>query len=160
MPTPSRSFMKDLKLMDKRLDCQFEPGHGRFVITYKRPWGDPAIVHLVQSETGGFRQPNRNDLVFLKGGDMETMTVRERMNKVSYYMEKVREKKQRDAADNIRHMTLDNRRQLAAAFDRIHGAGKGNATFRRITPKPRGKVFPPNFTPPQSAVMPPQPTAD
>jgi hypothetical protein len=133
--------MKDLKLMDKRLNCHFDSDIERFVVTYQRPYGDPAIVHLIKTDDGGFRQPNRFDLEFIRGGDMENMTVRERMNHVSYYMEKVREKNRRDAKDNIRHMTLDGRRQLKAAFDQIHGAGKGNATFRRITPKPKGKVF-------------------
>jgi hypothetical protein len=157
MPEPSRSFMKDLKLMDKRLDCHFEPDHGHFVVTYERPYRGSVIVHLVKAEDGGFRQPNKLDLEFIKGGDMATMSIRERMNRVSHHMEQVQEKNRRNSADMFKHATQENRRQLAPAFDRLFGAGKGNATFRRITPKPKGIVYPPRGPmPPKSSVMPPQ----
>jgi hypothetical protein len=150
--------MKDLKLMDRRLGCHFEPEHGHFVVTYERPFRGPVIVHLVKDDAGGFRYPNRFDLEFIKGGDMATMTVRERMNRVSHHMERVREKNRRDSKDMFRHATRDNRRQLTPIFEQLTGAGKGNATFRRITPKPKGQVFPPcGPTPARSELLPPQP---
>ena len=135
--TPDRSFLRDLKNMDRRLGAKF---NGRnFVVTYDRGHGEPVNVHLVRGSNGEFRQPDKRDLMILKGGDLaegESMDVR--LKKRAYASEKMREEARRKVKENIRDMTKDGRRQLEKAYLQATNLSKGNATFRRITPK-RGK---------------------
>lgn len=133
-PSISPSFMRDLKNMDSRLGIKW---NGRtYVITYARAFGEPVNIHQVKDENGGFRYPDRRDLEFIKGGDLSSTDMKTRLQKLSAYSEAIREKARKDARENIRHMTLDNRRQLANAAIRLTNQGKGNSTFRRIDHKP------------------------
>jgi len=141
MYVPNRVFMERLKKLDKRLGCEYVKSHGHFVINYQRPYGQPVPITMVKADNGGFRQPDNRDLDFLKQGDLEREDMKTKLQKSAKYMEDVREKAKRDAKDNIRHMTLDGKIQLANNLSRIAGGGKGNATFRRVTPKSKGEVF-------------------
>lgn len=69
------------------------------------------------------------------------MTVSERLNMVTSYMEKVRARTRAISRDNIRGWTKDDKIQLMNAFGKLMGVGKFNSAFRRITPKPKGKAF-------------------
>lgn len=129
-PSVSRSFLKDLKLMDPRLGLKFNGNH--FVVTYRRPIGDDVNIHRIKAEDGGFKYPDRRDLEFIKGGDLANTDMKTRLLKLSAYSENIRAKARKDAHDNIRHMTLDGKNQLAKAAVQLTNMGKGNATFRRI----------------------------
>lgn len=125
MYSPDRSFLKQLKLLDRRLGVKFNGQN--FVVTYDRGHGDPVNIHAVRADSGGFRQPDRRDLEFLCQGDMERQTPRERFNKVSAYMENYQAEKRRKARENLRDLTKDGKNQLRKAFERVYdtmGIGK------------------------------------
>jgi len=138
---PDRVFMKDIKRLDPKLGCKYEPSHGHFVVTYDRAVGGPVPICMVKGKDGGFRQPDKRDLDFIKSGDRNVVDVETRLRKSAEYMEKVREKDRKNAKDNIRDMTKDGKIQLANKFSQLAGGGKGNSAFRRIEPKPKGTVF-------------------
>lgn len=137
---PSRHFMQRLKVLDPKLDCEFNRNSERFVITFKRVTGPPVILFPCLTEDGGFRFPDQRDFDVLGESDCERVSMRERLNESSKYMQDYRDKKTADAKDNIRHMTLDNKRQLKKAMGALIG-GKNNSSFRRVEHKPRGQVF-------------------
>lgn len=136
-PAPDAGFMKRLKLMDRKLDCSFNRVSRRFVITYDRAVGDPAIIMAV-AVNEPFRQPDDRDLAFLHSGDLESESTKHRMTRTASYMETYRTEQQRKRKLNIRDMTKDGKNQLMNNFARHDGAGKGNSTFRRITTKKKG----------------------
>ena len=133
--------MKDLKVLDKRLGCKYETSHGHFVVDYKRAQGQPVPIFMVKGDKGEFRHPDRRDLDFLHSGDLTREDMDTKIQKSALYMEKVRENKQKEAQDNIRNATKDDKIQLTKAFGKIAGGGKNNSTFRRIKPKSKGTVF-------------------
>lgn len=119
--------------MDRRLGTKF---NGKtFVVTYDRGYGEPVNIHQVKTEGGGFRQPDNRDLEFIKSGDLENVSMKERLNALSYHSETIRAKMRAQAKSEIRAMTRDNRIQLQNAVLKKANARKANSTFRRITPK-------------------------
>ena len=141
MPNVNPSFMKDLKSMDSKLDCVWNPDGKKFVVTYERAIGGSVpIATLAGVENGSFRQPNPRDLEFIKSGDMSNDTVKARMNRTAAYMEDVRESQKKKASDEIRDMTKDSKIQLTQGAVKVAG-GKGNSAFRRVEHKTKGKVF-------------------
>ena len=141
MYTVPSGFMRTLRSLDRRLSCHYNSDMERFVVTFKRAWGKPIPLFPVQSETGGFRFPTDRDVQFLRQWDMENMTVSERLERATSYMEKIRERTRVTGRDNIRGYTKDDKIQLMNAFGKLYGVGKYNSAFRRITPKPKGEVF-------------------
>jgi hypothetical protein len=142
MYQPESSFLKKLKRLDPKLGCKYEPSHQHFVITYQRPIGDPVNVLLIESAAGGFRWPNDRDIEALQRGDLQRVSMKDRLKQVAKHMEDERAKSRRTARDNFRNMTKDDRRQLMPAFARLANAGgKNNSVFRRINLAPRGQVF-------------------
>ena len=140
MYTPDNTFMKRLKTLDKKLGCSFAQTHGHFVVTYKRAHGGAVPIMVVKNEkNNGFRQPDERDLKKLMAGDMQNSTAKQQIQKTAAYMENVREKSKKDAADNFRNMTKDDKIQLSNTLVKASGSGKGNSTFRRITPKTIGR---------------------
>ncbi len=141
MYKPDSHFMDKLHALDPKLGCEFNRNTEKFNITYQRVMGDPVPIVQVSSDTGGYRQPDHRELLILGEGDQaKGKNPKERLQQTAKYFDDYREKKQKDARDNIRHMTLENRRQLTNAVGKL-GGGKFNSTFRRITPKSKGKVF-------------------
>lgn len=134
-------FMEHLKSLDPKLDCTFNHDTQKFNITFQRVTGNPVPIIQVSSESGGYRQPDRRELLILGESDMEKHSRRDHLNKVSKYCWDYRAKKERDAKDEIRNMTKDNKLQLKPAFERLAGIGKANSTFRRIEPKAKGQRF-------------------
>jgi hypothetical protein len=130
---PDPSFLKKLKMMDRRLGTKFNGKH--FVVTYDRGYGEPVNVHRVKMDNGGFRQPDNRDLEFIKSGDLTNKGIKERLNELSYHSASIREKMREQAKSEIRDMTKDNKRQLINAVLKKDNARKANSTFRRITPK-------------------------
>jgi len=140
MPKPDSFFMEKLKALDPKLSCEFNRNTQKFNVTFDRIGRDPVVLFPVESESGGYRQPDRRDLNVLGESDCERVGMRDRLNKTSKYMSDYREKKAADAKDNIRHLTLDGKNQLKKAYSNV-GGGKNNSTFRRIERKPKGEVF-------------------
>ena len=135
MPEVDRSFLKDLKNLDKRLDVKWNSEH--FVITYERGYGEPVNILRVMGEGKNFRQPDQRDLSIIKGGDLsEGPKMESRLREAAYRAECIREIDKRKAHENIRDMTKDSKNQLSKAFIQATNQGKGNATFRRIDHKP------------------------
>jgi len=110
-------------------------------VTFKRAFGEPIPLFPVETEQGGFRRPADRDIQFLRQWDMENMTLSERLDRTTSYMEKSREQIRRRHRENILGMTRDDKIQLMQKFGRLMGPGKFNSAFRRITPKPRGETF-------------------
>lgn len=140
MYKPSHTFMQRLRCMDSRLGCEFNTKTGRFNITYQRATGLPVPLIQVNSDSGGFKFPDERELKMLYDGDMNKMTLRERLNKTSKYVQDYRENAEKKARENIRDMTKDNKHQLKNVFDRVDGQAQ-TTHFRKIEPKPKGEVI-------------------
>jgi len=138
MPEADRSFMKDLKALDRRLGMKWNGEH--FVATYDRGYGEPVNIHRIKADDGGFKQPDQRDLAIIKGGDLSDEKPTVRLQKLAYASEVMRRETQRKHRENIRDMTKDDRRQLEKAFIQRTNSSKGNATFRRIAHKPGKNV--------------------
>jgi len=140
MPEPDRSFMRDLRNLDRRLGVKFNGQN--FVVTYDRGYGEPVNIHRIKADGGGFRQPDKRDLGIIKGGDLEEGDKMEtRLNKLAYASEVMRRTAREKAAEEIRAMTADNKNQLAKAVMQATNMGKGNSAFRRIPYKPSKNVI-------------------
>ena len=138
---PDWFFMKQLRALDKRLDCFFNGTH--FVITCETERYGKVNIWRVVDERGNFRQPDQRELDMLRQSDIEKRDPDEHFNLVTAYMEKYQEKRKKDVREEIRNRTVDDRRQLIKAFHPILGIGKANAAFRRINvrPKARGTII-------------------
>lgn len=141
MIKPERGFMKNLKNLDRRLDCVFRPEHEHFVITYQRPYGEPVNLHCVKASDGGFRQPDNRDLKVIYDGDMSNKRPEVELQKRAYELLSVREESQKKSKEMFRDMTKDDRHSLMNSFRKAHGIGKNAPKFRQITYKPKGQVF-------------------
>jgi hypothetical protein len=130
--TPERGFMKNLKSLDKRLNCVFRKEHGHFVITYDRGYGEPVNLCMVRTDSGDFRQPDMREIAFLKAGDMENQRIKDKLAETAKYMYEIREHDRKKAAETIRDRTKDDKIQLMSAFNMAHGAGKKTPAFRRV----------------------------
>ena len=96
-------------------------------------------ILLIKSEDGGFRQPDKRDLIKLFESDTHRVDAHTQIKFAAEYMEKVREKEKKKRRDTIREMTKDDKLQLAPKIARLTG-GKFNSTFRRIDLKQRGQT--------------------
>lgn len=138
MPECDRSFLRDLRNLDKRLSVKFNGQH--MIVTYDRGHGEPVNILRVRAEDGGFRQPDRRDLAIIKGGDLEDEKMEVRLRKAAYKAEQLRLDEKRKAKEMIRDRTKDDKLQLAKAITRLSNSSKGNASFRRIDHKPGKNV--------------------
>lgn len=147
MEKPNDSFMRDLKALDKRLNCYlnhelckkrddvYDPV---FVITMPRPVGEDVIVHVVHNN-GHYRQPDNRDLEILHGGDSWAYGGPSKYVEFrAKLMEKYRENHERKTREELRDMTKDSKYQLINAFSKAAGSGKGQRHVRRVIPKPKG----------------------
>lgn len=135
MPSVDRSFVKDLKSLDKRLSTKFNGQN--FIVCYDRGHGEPVNVLRIQGEGGTFRQPDKRDLIVIKGGDLaEGPKMELRLKEAAYRAELQQREVKRKRYGEIRDMTKDSRRQLEKAYIQATNQSKGNATFRRIDHKP------------------------
>lgn len=133
MPEVDRSFKRDLKTLDRRLDAKFNGEH--FVITYDRGYGEPVNIFRVKGADDGFRQPDKRDLAVIKGGDLEDEKMETRLRRSAYAAECQRREELRKSREAIRDMTKDDKIQLQNAVLKKKNLSKANSTFRRITPK-------------------------
>ena len=140
---PDRAFLAKLKRLDPKLGCEFRESIGFFVITYDRAHapGKKAMVLTIKTKDGKFRHPDERDIETLHNGDMQNPRVCETVMKMAEFYEQHRACRDKFRRDEMKHAIYESRRQLMPRMARAIGASKGNSTFRRITPKPRGKVF-------------------
>lgn len=138
-PAVERSFLKDLKSMDRRLGVKWNGSN--FVVTYERACGEPANIHCVRTADGGFRQPDQRDLCFIKSGDLENQRLKDRLDMMAAHFETERAKDRKRAHDEIRACTRDNKRQLINGVLQATNSRKANSTFRRIDLKRKGKTI-------------------
>jgi len=139
MPEVDRSFLKDLRSLDKRLSVKFNGEH--HVVCFDRGHGQPVNIYRVKADDGGFRQPDQRDLKVIKGGDLaEGPKMELRLKKAAYASELMTREAKRKARENIRDMTKDGKNQLAKIYLQATNLSKGNATFRRIDHKPGKNV--------------------
>jgi len=141
MVTPDRSFMRNLKQLDKRLDCIFRPEHEHFVITYNRGYSEPVNLHCVKADDGGFRQPDMRDLKFIADGDLTNQKIKDRLREAEKRLYEIRENDKRKSAEMIRDITKDEKIYLRNKFNKAGGAGKNIPAYRPIPYKPKGRVF-------------------
>jgi len=141
MLKPNAFFMKKLKTLDKNLDCFFNTRINRFIVTYKRVIGTAVPIMEVATDDGECRMPDQRDIDRLIESDTRRRNPEEHLKAVSKYMYDYREKKRAEATENIRLMTIDDRKQLRRAVGRLEGPKVNASTFRRIVHKPRGQVF-------------------
>lgn len=136
---PDRSFMRDLKNMDRRLGCKFNGSN--LVITYDRGYGEPVNVLLIKRDDGGFRQPTGRDLEVLRGGDLasgESMDTR--LRKLAYASYEIRETLKRKHRENIRNMTKDDKNYMMNKIGRLTGQGKPRPAYRQVPYKSKNAV--------------------
>jgi hypothetical protein len=139
MPEVDRSFKRDLKNIDSRLGTKWNGEH--FVVTYDRGHGQPVNILRVMGEGGSFRQPDKRDLIVIKGGDLAQGPKMDlRLKEAAYRSEKLRERDRRKAHDSIRDMTKDDSRYLRERIGRLTNQGKCNSSVRRIDHKPGKNV--------------------
>jgi len=137
--TPDRSFLRDLKNMDRRLGAKFNGEH--FVVTYDRGYGEPVNIYRVKGDSGGFRQPDKRDLAIIKGGDLaEGPSMESRLNKLAYASENMRREARRKAKENIRDMTKDDKIFLSQKIGQMTNTSKSNSAFRRVKTKSKNVV--------------------
>ena len=129
-PNPNRSFMTDLKRLDKALGIKFNGDH--FVITYAIPNGRTVNIWRVVAEDGGFRQPDHRDIEILQQSNIERESPEEKHKRVEQYMEAVREHDRKKSREMFRDITQDNRIRMMQLLGRLDGSGKYNSAFRRI----------------------------
>jgi hypothetical protein len=136
---PDRSFMRDLKNMDRRLGCKFNGQN--LVITYDRGYGEPVNVLLIKRDDGGFRHGTSRDLEVLRGGDLasgESMDLR--LKKLAYASYEIRETLKRKHRENIRNMTKDDKNYMMNKIGRLTGQGKPRPAYRQVAYKPKNAV--------------------
>ena len=141
MYKPSVSFMKKLKVLDPKLDCYFNSNAERFVITYQRATGEPVPIIQVRTEDDNFRFPDQRDIDKLCEGDCLRVSMKDRLNRASKYMQEYREKARANAKENLRLMTIDDSKILRKGLGRLISPKSNSSIFRRILPKAKGKVF-------------------
>lgn len=139
-PSPDSGFVRQLHAFDKDLDVEFDRKLERFVITQPRFTGGRVLALVVESDDV-YRQPDNRELRILRRADFYRRNVMHRILEGEAYMRDARDKQDADAADDIRHLTRDSKRQLSNAYVKAFNLGKGVTGFRPITPKPRGQVF-------------------
>lgn len=137
---PDPAFAKKLKAFDPILECRWRDDAERFVIVQNRPAGPPYELWICEDETGGFRQPSELDLMKLHIQSLERKAQKVRDIEMRDRRQSDEEKQERNIDDDMKHAAADNKNQFMKAYHRDFNLGKGNATFRRIEPKPQGYV--------------------
>lgn len=134
-------FVKRLKRIDKRLDVHWAKEPERWLMVYDKGNQNFVNMFLIETEDKQYRHPDRRDLVAIRAADLAVKGIEQRLRESAEYMADTRLKNRKDAKDNIRYMTLDNKIQLMQAFSKAAGYSKGNSAFRRIQAKARGEIY-------------------
>lgn len=139
MPECDRSFVRDLKNLDRRLGTKFNGEH--FVVTFNRGYDEPVNIYRVKADDGNFKQPDHRDLEIIKGGDLNNGDRMEtRLKKLAYASELMRKDIRRKTHEMIRDSIKDDRNQLRRWIGDRANSSKSNAEFRRVPHKPGKNV--------------------
>lgn len=148
-PTPDPGFMRKLKTFDPNLDCEFNREIERFIITQPSRLRSGKLVAAVVDNPGRpeYRQPDDRDLRVLARADFERKSHTDRIREGEQMMLEKPLQDEKRAENEIRDVTKDNKLQLQHAYAKFFGmrADEHNPAFRRITHKPKGKVFDPPY---------------
>jgi len=140
-PVPDPGFVRKLKDISPKLDCEFSREHAKFVITCKAELSGRYELFLVEGdEGGGFRYPDNRDILTVQEADRYVKSRRERIRDADEYMRKYREIEEHSERDDIRNMTKDDKIQLKRAYFKGANLGKFESTYRKINARPRGRV--------------------
>lgn len=135
-PVPDSTFVKDLKQFDSRLDVTFDRVAERFIIRRDRGWGKPWGVLLVETEDGRFRQPDQRDIKHLWDGDLwRHGGVEARIRRGDVRRDEYEDKLTKDADDELRAITKENKIQLSNTFRKATNQGSKTPEFRRVEVK-------------------------
>ena len=135
---PYRGFIKELKQLDSRLGVKFRYDIERFVITWDMPVGPSHELFVVRDERGGFRQPDKRDLLFLCANDLHRTDLRSHLSKTERLIQEFRERQERYEEDEVKGMTADGKIQLMNAYRETFNTGGKPSAHRRIGLNPRG----------------------
>lgn len=140
-PVPDRGFIRKLKEISQKLDCEFSREYGKFVITAKGEISGRYELFMVEGdEGGGFRYPDNRDIAMVRKADRYVKSRRQRIREAEEYMRTHREKENKRESDEIRNRTKDDKIQLARAYTKAANLGKWESTFRKVDTRPKGKV--------------------
>jgi hypothetical protein len=132
-PAPDSTFVKDLRAFDPLLRVRFERRMERFVITKRRAFGDDFNVLVVQTDDGGFRQPDRRDIQMLYEGDLwRHGGVNARIRRGEEHMKEFQEKQDREIEQESLARTRDSKIQLSNAYRKTFNDGSKAPELRRI----------------------------
>lgn len=141
LPMPDRGFIRKLKEISPRLDCEFSRKHGKFVITCQAEISGRYELFLVEGdEGGGFRYPDNRDILTVHKADRYVKSRRQRMREATEYMQKYREDEDKREKDEIHNRTKDGKLQLLRAYHKDFNLGKMESTFRKLYPRSKGKT--------------------
>jgi hypothetical protein len=140
-PVPDPGFIRKLKRISPRLDCEFSREHGKFVITCTGEISGRYELFVVEgNEGGGFRYPDNRDIQAVHDADRYVKSRRQRLRDSAEYAENYRKQHEKQAADDIRNCTKDDRRQLMNAYTKAFNLGKAESTFRKVPLVTKGKI--------------------
>ena len=135
-PVPDWAFVKELKQFDSKLDIVFDRMAERFIIRRDRGWGKPWGVLVIETMDGNFRQPDQRDIKKLWEGDLwKHGGVKEHIRRGEEKMLNHKEKQTKDAEDELRAVTRDNKIQLSNTFRKASNQGSKAPEFRRVEVK-------------------------
>lgn len=134
MITPDRGMLRKLKAYDNKLDAFFNVINERWTIVryvtvmkYEGWWRGinwyqqtevPWPVLAVQDWDGGYMPLDERAFYLLIGGDLQRIDDLDRWcNSRAQQAMEYREKEQSDLKDDIKHLTLDHKRQLTKALE-------------------------------------------
>jgi hypothetical protein len=124
-------FLKNLKSIDRGLDCEYNRFSDKFLITQNG--------HIIYTISG--RYPDGRELLIIRESDLRRKSLKIRLKESEERAKEVKIKAEKSARENIRDRTKDDKIQLQNVFARADVGGKHNSTFKRINVKPKGKVF-------------------
>ena len=139
MYSPDSTFMRKLKELDPKLDCEFKgPLPNKFVITYERAVGPPATIWLVETDNGQFRKPDERDIETLRASDVHKEDIKTRFHRTAKYAEEYKAEMDRKAEEAIYERNKDDYVQLRRTIDRVDNPKAMSGVYRKINHKPKG----------------------
>ncbi len=88
-----------------------------------------------------WRQPDERDLCALKAADFENKSHKDRIREGEEYMADHKAKQDREIEETMKFASLDDKIQIANAYQEMRNEGKPHSQFARVIPKSKGKSF-------------------
>lgn len=131
-PTPDRGFVQKLKEFDKNLWVEFDRKLSCFVIYQPSVRYGKAVAHVVRPESDEvpYRQPDERDIANLYVTDFARKSAKRRITEGEEKIVNAHQKSDKDAADDLRDKTKDDRIQLRNTYIKATNQGKAAHVFR------------------------------